>query len=390
MNVAVSPQALFRKARVALTMALPLSGCLGSAMRAPEQSVVMQGVGELDMNSRRVRLSADNFVAAYLPMIELTADSIIQATDDPQVRRSAIEWKVNAISEMQRATHDPDPLVSFVDGWVLAEQISDYYTDGLGSTTFGDEQAIAVRNLRRVSVRVDSAVAATLAPEQYEFFRGFVDEWTEGFPLDNDRFARRSVASAVVDQLSEEEVGGLGAVGSMQMMALDAQQMAQSYLTYTPRLTVWELGLMLESMLDTARLAPVFAKADEMRVTSAASALLEGASELVARERAAALGSVDVITEARIEELQTIVDTELARLVVELERVVEEERAAVLTEVDSVVAGGLAKGRIEARRFVEYLLIRVVFVGVLLISFAALALYLALRGAARPHSPART
>lgn len=388
MDFAASSRPLFRAAPVALMLAPLVSGCLGSAMRAPEQSAVMRDVGELDMNARRVRLAADNFVAAYLPMIEVTADSIIDATEDPGVRRRAVEWKVNGISEMQRIMHHPDPLVSFVDGWIFSEQMTDYFDAGLGRAAFGEEQGVAVRNLRRLSVRADSGVASTLAAEQYAYFRDFVDEWTETYPLDNDRFARRSVASALVQQLSEEEVGGLGAVGSLQTMALDAQQMAQSYLGYTPRVTVWELELMLESMLDTTRLAPVFAQADRMRVTSSASRLLEEASDLVARERNAALGSVDAITEARINELETLVDVEVAVLLAELERMVEEERVAILTRVDSVVAGTLEQGRIEAVRVVEDALVRVVLAGVILISFAALALYFVLRSASRPRTPA--
>jgi hypothetical protein len=349
----------------------------------------MRDVGQVDMNSRRVRLAADHMVAVYLPMIELMADSIIDATDDPRVRRAAVELKVNAVSEMQRATHDADPLVSFVDGWTLSEQIKDYFDGGPGGTTFGDQQAIAVRTLRQLSNRTDSAVAATLTPEQYSFFRDFIDWWTEAFPLDNDRFARRSVATAVVDQLAEEEVGGLGAVGSLQMLALDAQQMAQSYLTYTPKVTVWELGLMLESMLDTARLAPVFARADQMRITSAASRLLEEASALVARERSAALGSVDAITKARIDELDAMVATELAALVAELERTVEEERAVVLMEVDSMLARGLEQGRVQAIRVVEATLIRVAIAAVFLIVFAGFTLYMVLRAAYRRHGSAR-
>ena len=64
---------------------------------APQRPTVIEGVGEIDLTRQRLRVAATNALYLYMSSVELTADSIIQATTDPEVRYNALVWKTNAI-----------------------------------------------------------------------------------------------------------------------------------------------------------------------------------------------------------------------------------------------------------------------------------------------------
>ncbi|MCL7991619.1 MAG: hypothetical protein M8840_10795, partial [marine benthic group bacterium] len=118
-----------------LIASLPIVGACST--KAPTTSTAQSAFGAAELPSRRVRIGADHTGARIMGAVEVTADSIIKATSDPDVRRNALAWKANAIPAIQTTTHHPDPLISFVDGWVLALMMADYFETGRGRDQFG-------------------------------------------------------------------------------------------------------------------------------------------------------------------------------------------------------------------------------------------------------------
>ncbi|MGD8868636.1 MAG: hypothetical protein PVI01_13445, partial [Gemmatimonadales bacterium] len=161
-------------AAACLSVALALVTLPGCSTKAPQQTAVMQSVGDLGMTGRRIRIGATNLLNVNMSMIELTADSIISATRDPEVQYNALVWKANAIPAYQRAMFHPDPLVSLVDGWTLTVQMREYFDEGGGGDLFGPQQPLAVTISQRLEAATDSAVAARLEPEVYGRLRRFV------------------------------------------------------------------------------------------------------------------------------------------------------------------------------------------------------------------------
>ena len=64
--------------------------------------------------------------------VETAADSIIDLSDDPEMRRRALVWKIYAIPEAQLAVFQLDPLVAALDTWVFAIQMRHYFETGGG------------------------------------------------------------------------------------------------------------------------------------------------------------------------------------------------------------------------------------------------------------------
>jgi hypothetical protein len=346
----------------------------------------MEELGPADISSRRVRIAADNAAERYLGTIELSADSIIKTTDRPDVALNALSWKANAIPVVQRVMHHPDALVSFVDGWVFIEQMHDYFDQGRGRELFGTEQRIAVDATRGLATHMDSLIALELDTADYRRYRGFVDRWVDRRPLDNDLFVRASAVQAAAEELADHRMGGLSAIGELEELAVDAQQMAQSYLAYTPKVVLWQAELMVMSMMDTTRLSPLLSSVERMAVMQAATGLMEGLPELVANERRATLGEMRLLTDTATAHLVTLVASERQTILLELARLVREERGALLADVEETVLLAMEQGRLEATALVDHTLWRLAQGAAVLMVLLALAFFLVLRRLERARS----
>jgi hypothetical protein len=152
--------------------------------------------------------------------IESAADSIIARTNDPQIRRRALLWKINAIPVAQNAIFRLDPLIALLDVWAFSVQMTDFFDTGVGRDHFGEWQPIAVEASRRIEAAV-SLLGTELAGEATSN-RGheFVREWTKTHKIQDLFFTRRSTRSYWYDLVRDR---GGGVVGTVETMA-DAVQ----------------------------------------------------------------------------------------------------------------------------------------------------------------------
>jgi len=342
---------------VLLVTALPvLSAC---STKAPTESAVQSSIGMTSLSARRVRIASDHAGSGFMWTVEVTADSIILATEDPVVRRNALVWKANAIPALQSTTHHPDPLVSFVDGWTLMVMMQDYFETGRGRDLFGEQQPIAVNAMRNAVQRVEANVRRTLEGRgEYQPFYDFVHDWAADNPLSNDLFLHRSVAVAAADILGEQRMGGLSSLGTMEEMALDAQTMARSYLAYTFKTVLWQTELMIESMMDTTLITPLLDSVDRMAVISAATHLLESTPDMIASERALILAEMERMLEASLDRTFSMVSGERAVIMAEVEEMIARERAIIFEELRAMTPEIMDQVREEAISIVDHVLLR--------------------------------
>ena len=342
---------------VLLVTALPvLSAC---STKAPTESAVQSSIGMTSLSARRVRIASDHAGSGFMWTVEVTADSIILATEDPVVRRNALVWKANAIPALQSTTHHPDPLVSFVDGWTLMVMMQDYFETGRGRDLFGEQQPIAVNAMRNAVQRVEANVRRTLEGRgEYQPFYDFVHDWAADNPLSNDLFLHRSVAVAAADILGEQRMGGLSSLGTMEEMALDAQTMARSYLAYTFKTVLWQTELMIESMMDTTLITPLLDSVDRMAVISAATHLLESTPDMIASERALILAEMERMLEASLDRTFARVSGERAVIMAEVEAMIAREREIIFEELGAMTPEIMDQVGEEAISIVDHVLLR--------------------------------
>jgi hypothetical protein len=359
-----------------LVGSLFLSAC---STKAPTRSAVQEAIGRVDLPARRIRIAADHTGGMMMTRIEIAADSVMEATDDPDVRRVALAWKANAIPAIQTTTHHPDPLVAFVDGWTLAVLIRDYFETGRGRDLFGAQQPIARSAMRDIVDRIESNTRRVLEEDEqgdYRAFHDFVHDYAVAHPLDNDLFVHRTVATETVDILGAQRLGGFRSLGTMEEMALDAQTMARAYLAYTFKTVLWQTELMIESMMDTTLITPLLDSVDRMAVTSAATRLLEGTPDMVAGERARILAETERMLDASLDRAFARVTEERVLILADVEKMIARERAVIFDELRAMTPEIMGQVREDAIAIVDRVLLRLAIgvVVLLVLLFAGWAL----------------
>lgn len=331
-------------------------------------------MGSVALPSRRVRVGADHTATAFMNAVEITADSIMVATDDPEVRTQALAWKANAIPALQTVTHHPDPLVSFVDGWTLMVMMENYFATGRGRDIFGPQQPIAVDAMRAVNARVEDDVRRILEGRgDYQFFHDFVQRWAADHPLENDLYLHRSVGVAAADILGDERLGGLSSLGSMEEMALDAQTMARSYLAYAFKTILWQTELLVISMMDTTLISPLLSSVDRMAVTEAATRLMEATPGMVASERALILAETERMLDASLDRTFAMVREERGLIMADVAAMIAAEREAIFAEMRAMTPEIMDQVRVDAVSIVDHVLWRLAIAGIVLLVLLGLA-----------------
>lgn len=344
-----------------------LAGC---STKAPTTSTAQAAFGTAELPSRRVRIGADHTGARIMASIEVTADSIIRAASDPGVRTSALAWKANAIPAVQTATHHPDPLISFVDGWVLSVMMQDYFETGRGRDLFGPQQPVATNAMRRLVEGIESDTRRVLekaGSDDYQQFYDFVHGWATEHPLDNDLYLHRPSAVFAADVLAQQDIGGLQSLGTMEEMALDAQTMARAYLAYTFKTVLWQTELMIESMMDTTLITPLLDSVDRMAITSTATRILESTPDMIASERALILAGTERMLEASLDRTFAVVADERALIMADVEAMIARERQVIFEELRGLTPDLMGQVEETAISVVDHVLLRLAIGAVVLL-----------------------
>ena len=90
------------------------------ATAPPQQSVLISSAPNIEMPTNELRLRVYGFAEAFAGDVEKAADRILNATDDHQIVRQALRWKINILSATQVAAFALDPQIGLYDMWSLA------------------------------------------------------------------------------------------------------------------------------------------------------------------------------------------------------------------------------------------------------------------------------
>jgi len=98
-----------------------------------------QGFTEEDL-----RNDLASYAARFKATVTASADQISTATADPEMRRSALLWKIRIVPIVDQTAFIPDPELSYVAIFALAISQHEYLATGAGADLFGDAQPLAV------------------------------------------------------------------------------------------------------------------------------------------------------------------------------------------------------------------------------------------------------
>lgn len=315
--------------------------------KVPTSSAGMQQAPNVDVSADQLQVQTYAMGHVVNGSIERAADSILNASSDPQVRRRAILWKLSATPLVQEASLRNDPLVAVVDLAAFTEQQTAYFTTGEGRQTFGALQPVAVDASQRMQREVVGLMQRSMKGNELPAeATARLAAWTAEHPMTGPDLQRASVLGADWTVLGASNESVVGTVVNMDR-TLRGLALRLGYLNETLSAQLrWNAQLLADEMVNSPRGDSLLRPgASTIR---AVGDLAAGAPELLARERVAVLAGVDR------ERVLALADIDRQR--VETLHAISGERVAITATLDServAVMAGLTKERIAALHGVD-------------------------------------
>lgn len=388
--------------RIVLPILVLFAGCTGSGGQG---KLLKDRERERGVTEREVRAELLDFVRLFDQAVSGAADEILRDTNEVELRRRAIIWKIHAIPACQAAAFQESPTLGLVDVWTLVLQMSAHFHVGEGKGRFGPYQSRVLAACQRL---VDAAGKLTrlLPGNDPEAMRKSLEAWVVTHPITDQGRVRPSPMGELSRLVGARELSTLGALVSMEQHVADLTYRLGLYAESMPRQARWQAELMTEEVFQRPKfreslhdfavmassleevagyekvikdqLGDALAKADRLSVDLLASVDGQRTATLAAvtAEREAVLGEVDRQREATLAAVQTereailLAATESRK---ELESFVRTERDRTVADAERIVNESMERGDSHARGLIDHLFLRAVQAGAALIGMALVA-----------------
>jgi hypothetical protein len=331
-------------------VALATSGCI----KTPTKSAMMKGAADLqDMTSAELRLKVHAFASRFERTVEVAADTIMDNTDDPAMRKSALTWKIYMIPEAQKAAFHYDPLAGLIDVAALCGQMRQYFEPGGGGEAlFGKWQGGVVAAARRLDDEVWELGKSITKSGDVTDLREKVNEWVVENPIDSVVMVRESTRGLSAKLAAETGRGAGAAIGGITETVSDLSDRLTIYAASVPSQARWQAQLLVYDILDEAALESLGPTTESLADSiDRIAKTVELTPDLVVRERAKTLEEIGSIAQALTDSIDfqrmaTIDAVAVERIAVlaalERERkaiveAIREERAATINEGGAVL-----------------------------------------------------
>jgi len=178
--------------------------------------------------------------------IVAAADDVRVTEKDPVVQESALRLKANAVSSMQVAVFQRDPLAALADAWALTAAMVRFFADGNGKDLFGGSQSRVLEALQGLEVEVEELAQGIVGKERVDAVRPEIQRFVRDNPIRDLSFGRRSAglrASAVTAAAWGTSV--TSAVAQIDETARELSDRLTIYAEQLPQIARWQGEILL-------------------------------------------------------------------------------------------------------------------------------------------------
>ena len=189
---------------VPAVVGLSVAGC----PKVPEQTGLMAQMN-ITASATELRARMGEFGRRFAAYLEVSADSVIEATSDPSIQRSAILYKLSAIPAAHDAALRSDPLLAGWDTWALLLQLRQFASSEDGLRVFGEYNDIVLRGLDEATTKFEELATAATG-ERDSVASTAIQDWVDDHPIKDVPFVRPSIIGEAAGLLGSGE--GLGSM----------------------------------------------------------------------------------------------------------------------------------------------------------------------------------
>jgi hypothetical protein len=252
-------------------------------------------LSDIAIKPNQIRLRMRSLVEPFTGEIEQTADKVIEGTSDREVKRAAIQWKIEGVPAIRSTLFQPDPFTAVFDTWVLTYQMADYFQSGPGHTTLGSSASLAVDASLRLENKVTDVAASFTSSGDVSKVRSIAKQWAIDHPIRSAIRNRETALSRVTQRDAGVEWSTGEIIAEMAATADDLHREIQIYSDHLFRQARWEAELLKldfpsESVLSLAERA--------VRSSERAATTLDQLTPSLATASSAAAKAADAASDA--------------------------------------------------------------------------------------------
>jgi hypothetical protein len=302
-----------------------MTGCSLVTIKTPERP--------LSARDLSARVLTRDYSTKFVAAVEKCALDIAASEVDSTVLDSSLRWQIVAVAQSRRAATRTAPLMSLLDTWAFAAQMSAFVAPGgAGSSLFGAHQDDVRAMSAELAAEATGLAQRLLAKREFAEYGKFVETYVREHPLEDLQFVRASVEEQWSRQTGTTRKLA-DSFGTIPQALEDLGDRLQIYGDTVPSQVAWKGQLLMrESGYSQSDFDSTLRRLDDRfdQLTAAADAAPELTHGLVADFRQSLFQVIDRLNASSMATIGAL-GVERGALTGDL----REERAAVLRSVDA-------------------------------------------------------
>jgi len=353
------------------------SGCTAVST----ESTLMKDLEGVKMTATELRIRLNEFGKYFAGTIEETADEIIQNTNNVEVKRNALEWKINIIPRALESLVIIDPVAAGTDIYALCLQMDHFFRLGNGKDLFKEEQPLAIDASEDILKEIRKVADDFRDYKDRAEIERLLAVWVIQNPIKNLRFNRKSTLDLMAAALGSEEYSLGSTVGSMAEGIHDLRRQITIYTDFLPKHVKWQLEYELYSLMGDSTFENTFNNIDRVVYsTERITKVLEESPELVKELQRSTMAEVNrqlLITLSTLANERAIVLDALTAERVAIMEEIYNQRIETLDRIDTLAQSTINQSTLFAADVIDKIFWRVLIIlGVVFIGgIVALKIY---------------
>jgi hypothetical protein len=315
----------------------------------PSKPSLMANMAKSELTVYQLRAMDYEYAARFAQLVSAAVSDIVAASDEQRIRDNALQWRMWAMPQARSAAFDQDPFAGLIELWILARQQHQFFNSGGGKDWFDGQQPRALETTLHLQNESERMLAAVISQDLADGMRATGEAWVEAHPIEGQLYVRPTARADLASLVSQEQHGGLKAMGSMEETLRDLSDRVTILSAQTPLEVRFHAEYLVSSL---------FEDRVETRVDSVVRSIDEMAEFLDSFE-----GTLSAQTEALLAGIEreriTVFDA------IEAERIdivaaLGDERTAILNELDSQLAQASVELDLVGKGLIDYFFLRLV------------------------------
>ena len=317
------------------------------------------------------RLRTQAYVVEASERIERAADSLIQNSDNDQVKINALKWKIYAVSNFGKVGFQTAPKIALMDTWSLMLEMDQFLNGADGEKLLGSEIEVIRKVNAENLAQIEMVAANMMKPNEFQRHRDFIYDFVNSSDFSNNGFVHVPIREPYLEFQQTPDSLAVSTVGSLSEVVADlnnrlsySSDKAGKQIRWNTELLIKENGydsLSFSALTDSlnARIDALVDVANQTPelIDDAIASFSEDMQPLFNGLRNELALAVDQLSKER-----AALDTIIARERTELDSMVARERAVLVEEANHLADNFANDVMVQVREMVSSVLFYVALI----------------------------